>query len=327
MWGATSLSWGYCTSQRPPGRGHRGHGRPWSSPPATQGHSEAAPYTRLPVGRRQGPGLGSGDGKAQAAAPTRGQGQVSRKAAAAASTSWFRGRGQSPGKGQPVCGRRAGRTLQKRPRPRAGGASQVLPKARESWPGGPAPPAPPARPRPQWLSGAERLLSASLGGSRHRESGVPAGPGSAGAAVTGRRPLLSPRPPSPSPKTGETPGAGLGAPSLQGGYTASRWQQCLGPCTRRGNTGAHAVRHCPFSRRAATPLTLSPSYGGFVAEATVRRTPRQAGVRERPSALSRGWPAHGVRASSLSPLEGCRPPRWGRTRQEEGRLCSKRGDI
>lgn len=246
MWGATSLSWGYCTSQRPPGRGHRGHGRPWSSPPATQGHSEAAPYTRLPVGRRQGPGLGSGDGKAQAAAPTRGQGQVSRKAAAAASTSWFRGRGQSPGKGQPGCGRRAGRTLQKRPRPRAGGASQVLPKARESWPGGSAPPAPPARPRPQWLSGAERLLSASLGGSGHRESGVPAGPGSAGAAVTGGRPLLSPRPPSPSPKTGETPGAGLGAPSLQGGYTASRWQQCLGPCARRGNTGAHAVRHCPF---------------------------------------------------------------------------------
>lgn len=207
MWAATSLSWGYCTSQRPPGRGHGGHGRPWSSPPATQGHSEAAPYTRLPVGRRQGPGLGSGDGKAQAAAPTRGQGQVSRKAAAAASASWFRGRGQSPGKGQPVCGRRAGRTLQKRPRPRAGGASQVLPKARESWPGGPAPSAPPARPRPPWLSGAERLLSASLGASGHRESGAPAGPGSAGAAVTGGRPLLSPRPPSPSPKTGETPGA------------------------------------------------------------------------------------------------------------------------
>lgn len=173
MWGATSLSWGYCTSQRPPGRGHRGHGRPWSSPPATQGHSEAAPYTRLPVGRRQGPGLGSGDGKAQAAAPTRGQGQVSRKAAAAASTSWFHGRGQSPGKGQPGCGRRAGRTLQKRPRPRAGGASQVLPKARESWPGGPAPPAPPARPQPQWLSGAERLLSASLGGLGIGNRGCP----------------------------------------------------------------------------------------------------------------------------------------------------------
>lgn len=250
MWGATSLSWGYCTSQRPPGRGHRGHGRPWSSPPATQGHSEAAPYMRLPVGRRQGPGLGSGDGKAQAAAPTRGQGQVSRKAAAAASTSWFRGRGQSPGKGQPGCGRRAGRTLQKRARPRAGGASQVLPKARESWPGGPAPPAPPARPRPQWLSGAERLPSASLGGSGHRESGVPAGPSSAGAAVTGGRPLLSPRPPSPSPKTGETPGPAWELPACRAG-------------TRPAGGSSAWVLARGVGTQAHTPSVTVPSTGGL----------------------------------------------------------------
>lgn len=126
------------------------------------------------------------------------------------------------------------------------GQARCCPRPGESWRGHPAPPRPTgSHPWPRWLLGAELLLPASPGDSGHRESGVPAGPGSCHGAC----PLLSRWPKSPSPKTGETPRWPPPGSSQPASWVHSQ-QVAAAPGslhTAWEHSGTHPTPQCPFS--------------------------------------------------------------------------------